>query len=167
LETTFGLPALQAAPVVGAFWGPSIFGLVTAALLVTRIPPRIVVIAAATAAVASLLACTLAPDAHAFFIATFAFGFASTCLFKLMISIGSEQLADAPPQLVTFLLLSASVGGTIAPAVSAWIVNVRGPHAGIVMALVCYGGTLAAALAALAVERWFRSEPGARLSSFR
>jgi TsgA-like MFS transporter len=167
LQKTFGLSALQAAPVIGAFWGPSIFGLVTAALLVTRIPPRAVVIGAATAAVASLLACTFAPDAHAFFTATFAFGFASTCLFKLMISIGSEQIADAPPQLVTFLLLSASIGGTIAPAVSAWIVNVRGPHAGIVMALACYSGTLAAALAALAVERWFRSVPDARSSSFR
>ena len=153
LETIFGLPAVGAAPVVGAFWGPSIFGLVTAALLVTRIPPRWVVIGAATLAVASLLACTLAPDAHAFFTATFAFGFTSTCLFKLMISIGSEQIAGAPPQLVTFLLLSASIGGTIAPAISAGIVNVHGPHAGIVMALVCYCGTLAAAVAALAVER--------------
>jgi MFS transporter, TsgA protein len=167
LQTTFGLSAALAAPVVGAFWGPSIFGLVTAALLVTRIPPRAVVIGAAMATIGSLLACTLAPNAHAFFVATFAFGFASTCLFKLMISIGSEQIADAPPQLVTFLLLSASVGGTIAPAASAWIVNLRGPHAGIVMALACYAAMLAATLAALAVERWFRSGRGARSSSFR
>jgi TsgA-like MFS transporter len=167
LETRFGLSAALAAPIIGAFWGPSIFGLVTAALLVTRIPPRAVVIGAATATIASLLACTLAPDAHAFFIATFGFGFASTCLFKLMIAIGSEQIADAPPQLVTFLLLAASVGGTIAPAASAWIVNLRGPHAGIVMALACYVVMLAATLAALAVERWFRSEQGARSSSFR
>jgi TsgA-like MFS transporter len=74
-------------------------------------------------------------------------------LFKLLISIGSEQVPDAPPQLVTFLLLSASIGGTIAPAVSAWFVTQRGPQAGIVMALVCYAGTLAAAIAALALER--------------
>jgi TsgA-like MFS transporter len=153
LETAFGLPALRAAPVVGAFWGPSIFGLVTAALLVTRIPPRRVMIGAATLAVASLVACALAPGAQAFFTATFAFGFTSTCLFKLMISIGSEQIVDAPPQLVTFLLLSASIGGTIAPAISAWFVGLHGPHAGIVMALICYAGTLLAALAALAVER--------------
>jgi TsgA-like MFS transporter len=153
LETAFHLPALQAAPVVGSFWGPSIFGLITAGLLVSRLSPRWVAIGAATLAVASLFACTFAPGAHAFFVATFAFGFTSTCLFKLMISIGSEQIADAPPQLVTFLLLSASVGGTIAPAVSAWFVNAHGPHAGIVMALVCYSGTLAAAIAALTVER--------------
>lgn len=153
LQTVFGLTALRAAPVVGSFWGPSIFGLVTAALLVTRIPPRWVVIGAGTLTVASLVACTLAPDAQAFFRATFAFGFTSTCLFKLLISIGSEQVVDAPPQIVTFLLLSASIGGTVAPAVSAWFVNVRGPQAGIVMALICYAGTLAAAIAALALER--------------
>jgi TsgA-like MFS transporter len=167
LQTAFGLPALQASPVVGAFWGPSIFGLIAAALLVTRVPPRWVVIGAATFSVASLAVCVLAPDAHTFFAATFAFGFTSTCLFKLMISIGSEQIADAPPQLVTFLLLSASIGGTIAPAVSAWFVNEHGPRAGIIMALACYSGTLAAAVAALAVERWFRSAPDARSSSFQ
>jgi TsgA-like MFS transporter len=153
LQTVFGLPALQAAPVIGAFWGPSIFGLVTAALLVTRIPPRWVVIGAGVLTVASLIACTLAPDAQAFFRATFAFGFTSTCLFKLLISLGSEQIPDAPPRLVTFLLLSASIGGTIAPAISAWFVNLRGPQAGIVMALFCYAGTLAAAVAALLLER--------------
>ncbi len=153
LQTVFGLSQLLAAPVVGQFWGPSIFGLITAALLVTRVPPRWVVIGAGTFSVASLVACMLAPDAHTFFMATFAFGFTSTCLFKLLISLGSEQIAGAPPQLVTFLLLSASIGGTIAPALSAWFVNVRGPQAGIVMALVCYSGTLLAAITALVIER--------------
>jgi hypothetical protein len=94
-----------------------------------------------------------------FFAATFAFGFSSTCLFKLMISVGSEQIPHAPPQLVTLLLLSASVGGTLAPAVSARIVAAHGAHAGIVMAACCYALTLGcalAALAALAVERMSR-----------
>lgn len=152
LQTAFGLSALHAAPVVGAFWGPSIFGLITAALLVTRIPPRFIVVAAGTLTVASLLACTLASGAAAFFTATYAFGFTSTCLFKLLISIGSEQIESAPPQLVTFLLLSASVGGTIAPAISAWFVNAHGPLAGIAMALCCYAGMLAAAVAGIARE---------------
>ena len=39
LQTVFGLLALRAAPIAGAFWGPSIFGLITAALLVTRNQP--------------------------------------------------------------------------------------------------------------------------------
>jgi TsgA-like MFS transporter len=153
LQSSFGLSAPAAAPIVGAFWGPSIFGLVAAALIVTRIPPRIVAIGAAMLAVMSLATVTLAHDVHAYFTATLAFGFTSTCLFKLLISIGSEQLTDAPPQLVTFMLLAASIGGTIAPALSAAIVRNHGAHAGIEFALVSYGGTLIAALAALTVER--------------
>ena len=153
LETTFGLSAQQAAPVIGAFWGPSIFGLIVAGLIVTRVPPRIVALCAATLTVGSLIAATLAHDAHAFFNATLAFGFTSTCLFKLLISIGSEQIADAPPQLVTFLLLSASVGGTIAPALTAGFVAAHGAPAGITIALICYAGTLIAAAAAVAFER--------------
>jgi len=73
-----------------------------------------------------------------------------------MISIGSEQIVDAPPQLVTFLLLSASVGGTIAPALSARFVAASGAHAGVVMAAGCYSLTLACILAALVVERTMR-----------
>jgi TsgA-like MFS transporter len=153
LETAFGLPAQQAAPIVGAFWGPSIFGLVTAAVVVSWVPPRVVVLCAATLTVGSLVAATVVHDAHAFFTATIAFGFTSTCLFKLLISIGSEQIADPPPQLVTMLLLSASVGGTIAPVLSAAIVAGSSAHAGIVVALVCYAGTLAAALVAMIAER--------------
>jgi TsgA-like MFS transporter len=153
LEATFGLSAIAAAPIAGAFWGPSIFGLITAALLVTRIPPRWVAIGAATLTVVTLALALTAHDANDYFRATLAFGFTSTCLFKLLISIGSEQLADAPPQLVTFLLLSASVGGTIAPALSAAFVAAHGAHAGVGLALACYTGTLGAAVAALIAER--------------
>jgi TsgA-like MFS transporter len=156
LTTAFGMRPLDAAGIIGQFWGPSIFGLLTAALIVTRVAPRIVMTAAAASAVVSLLVIANAGDAHAFFAATFAFGFSSTCLFKLMISIGSEQIVDAPPQLVTFLLLSASVGGTIAPALSARFVAASGAHAGVVMAAGCYSLTLACILAALVVERTMR-----------
>jgi TsgA-like MFS transporter len=153
VATAFGLRQIDAAGIIGQFWGPSIFGLLAAALIVTRVAPRIVMIGAAAFATASLVVIAEAHDAHGFFAATFAFGFSSTCLFKLMISIGSEQIPHAPPQLVTFLLLSASVGGTLAPAVSARIVAAYGAHAGIVMAACCYAFTLGCALAALAVER--------------
>ena len=157
LMTAFGLKPIDAAGIIGQFWGPSIFGLLTAALIVTRVAPRIVMTGAAACAVAALVFIAGAHDAHAYFAATIAFGFASTCLFKLMISIGSEQVPDSPPQLVTFLLLSASVGGTIAPVVSARFVGLSGAHAGVIMATCCYALTLVCVLAALAVERSRRS----------
>jgi MFS transporter, TsgA protein len=69
---------------------------------------------------------------------------------------GTEHIPDAPPQLVTFLLLSASVGGTVAPAVSARFVDLYGPGAGVVMAACRYALALACALVALVVERTSR-----------
>jgi TsgA-like MFS transporter len=156
LTTAFGLRPIDAAGIIGQFWGPSILGLLAAGLIVTRVSPRIVMTAAATIAVASLVAIAGAPGAHAFFMATLVFGFSSTCLFKLMISIGSEQIPDAPPQLVTFLLLSASIGGTIAPALSARVVDASGSNGGVVMAACCYALTLACIVAALIVERTSR-----------
>jgi MFS transporter, TsgA protein len=156
LTTAFGLRPIDAAGIIGQFWGPSIFGLLAAGLIVTRVSPRIVMTAAATIAVASLVAIAIAPGAHAFFMATLVFGFSSTCLFKLMISIGSEQIPDSPPQLVTFLLLSASIGGTIAPVLSARVVDASGSNGGVVMAACCYAFTLACIVAALIVERTSR-----------
>ena len=147
LSSAFGLSALDASAVIGTYWRASLFGLIFAALVVSRISPRWVVLVAGACAVASLTACIVARDASTFFLATGMFGFSSTSLFKLQISLGSEQLPSAPPQLVTFMLLSASVGGTIAPALSALFVAQSNAHAGIVMATICYGGTLVAAVA--------------------
>jgi TsgA-like MFS transporter len=146
LTSAFGLSGLDASALIGDYWRASLFGLIFAALVVSRIAPRWVVLGAGVCAVASLTACVVARDAHAFFLAATLFGFTSTSLFKLMISLGSEQLASAPAQLVTFMLLAASVGGTIAPALSALFVAGSSAHAGIVMATICYSGTLLAAI---------------------
>ena len=153
LQTVFGTPALQAGGVVSSFWGPSIFGLLTAAGLTARIPARFVLVAAATIAVCCLTVMATTASVAVFFALTLGFGFTSTCMYKLMISIGSEQIASAPPLLVTFLLLSGSIGGTIAPAVSGSVVHALGPHAGPFMTLSCYAAALLAIFIALALER--------------
>ncbi len=153
LHVVFGVPALQAGGVVSSFWGPSVFGLIVAALLTARIQPRRVLVGATSIAVFCLALLATTANVAAFFAVTLGFGFSSTCMYKLMISIGSEQIATAPPLLVTFLLLSGSIGGTIAPVVSANVVHALGPHAGPFMTLGCYATALLAVLAALALER--------------
>jgi hypothetical protein len=50
---------------------------------------------------------------------------------------GSHEHAAPKPFDVTFLLLSASVGGTLAPAVSARVVDAYGAYGGIVTAACC------------------------------
>ncbi len=153
LQTVFGLSALDAGKSVSSFWGPSIFGLVVAALVTARIAPRVVLLVAASAAVAFLSLIAATGSVTTFFALTAAFGFSSTCMYKLMISVGSEQIEAAPPQLVTFLLLAGSVGGTLAPIVSAQVVRALGPHAGPSMTLACYAGALAVVVLVLALER--------------
>jgi TsgA-like MFS transporter len=125
---------------------------VTAAVLVSRVPPRLVLIFAL--AMGSLLTLTLAllTDAHTFFLVTFAFGFTTTCMFKLMISIGSEQLPNSPPWLVTFLLFCSGLGTTTAPIVSAQLVKLSGVHASLWVAFAFYAATAVTIGAALATE---------------
>jgi len=153
LQNLLGVPALEAGTVVSSFFGPSSLGLITAAILVSRIPPRVVLLFALSMGVAlSLLLATLT-DAHLFFIVTFAFGFTTTCMFKLMISVGSEQLPSSPPTLVTFLLLCSGIGTMAAPIVSAQLVKLSGLHASLWDAFGLYVATLLVTAAALVSER--------------
>jgi MFS transporter, TsgA protein len=167
LQNLLGVPALQAGTIVSSFFGPSSLGLVTAAVLVSRVPPRLVLIFAL--AMGSVLTLTLAllTDAHTFFLVTFAFGFTTTCMFKLMISIGSEQLPNSPPWLVTFLLFCSGLGTTTAPIVSAQLVKLSGIHASLWVAFAFYVATAVTIGAALATEgvAGLRSQPAAATGS--
>jgi MFS transporter, TsgA protein len=74
-----------------------------------------------------------------------------------MISVGSEQLAGAPPRLVTFLLLSGSLGSTLAPAVSALVSGAHGPRAALVLAATGYACAVALFVVALRLEQPHRT----------
>jgi TsgA-like MFS transporter len=165
VQTVLAVPAGQANGVVGSFWGPSIFGLISAALIVSRVPPRLVLLIAASAAVVCTLLLASTPSPSFFFTMTLAFGFCSTCMYKLMISLGTEQVASPPPQLVTFLLLSGALGGTLGPVLSGRVVHAFGLHAGPIMALLCYATTLLFVVVALVLERTLRRLPPNALSS--
>jgi len=154
-----GVPPARAGTIVGTFWGPSIFGLLTAAVAVTRVAPRALLVGAG--AVAAGLATVLAATTNAptFFTLTALFGFCSTSMYKLMISVGSEQLAGAPPRLVTFLLLAGSLGSTLAPAVSALVAGAHGARASLGLAATAYACAVGLFVVALRLERSPRREP--------
>lgn len=158
LHDVFHLGSLQAGGIVGSFFGPSSLGLVTAALVVSRLPPRAVLIFALVMGVSLTLTLALLTNVHAFFLVTFAFGFTTTCMFKIMISIGSEQLPGSPPSLVTFLLLCSGIGTTVAPLLSGAIVRVAGLHASLWCACALHAATAAIVLAALLNEALAKRE---------
>jgi TsgA-like MFS transporter len=153
LQTSFGLAAQQAGGIVGTFFGASSFGLISAALLVTRVAPRNVLVGSMAAATVITLLLAFTPTAALFFGLTLVFGFTSTSMFKLMISIGSEQIPSSPPQLVTFLLVCAGLGGIAAPVISAPLVKADGTHASLFLGCAAYAIAFALVIVALFIER--------------
>jgi TsgA-like MFS transporter len=135
LQTRFGLPPEEAAAAVGNYWGPSIFGLLSATYLITKVPTRLFLMSVSILAVllAAVLYFTTAPQI--FLKVTLALGFLTSCIFKIGISVGSQQIPRAPPILVTFLLCSATMGSTLAPVVSAKVVALYGVHSAILLTL--------------------------------
>jgi TsgA-like MFS transporter len=116
----------------------SIFGLITAAIFVNKIPQRSLLMLVTV--LASLITFTfmLASSAEWFLFTSYLFGFTTTCIYKIAISVGSQQLASAPAVLVTFLLFSGNVGSTIAPILSGWVVQLFGVQSAIIMTWVGY-----------------------------
>jgi TsgA-like MFS transporter len=152
LHDVFGAAALQSGGIVSAFFGPSSLGLVTAAIVVSRVPPRAVLAFALVMGAALSFILASISSVGAFVLVTFAFGFTTTCMYKLMISIGSEQLAGSPPPLVTTLLLCSGIGTTLAPLISAAVVKGEGLHASLWVAFAFHAATLVIVFAALANE---------------
>jgi TsgA-like MFS transporter len=139
LQQVLGLDATQAASAVGNYWGPSIFGLLIVTLLVIKVPTRPLLLTVLLIAIilSTLLYTTQDPDW--FLSITLALGFMTSCIFKLAISVGSQQIHNAPPILVTFLLCAATIGSTAAPALSALVVSIFGVSSAMLMTAIGFG----------------------------
>jgi len=138
LQQTFDVDQSVAGKAVGNYWGPSIFGLLAVTFLVTKVPtrPLLLVVTISAVVIAVMLQNTQDPDW--FLTVTLALGFLTSCTFKLAISIGSQQIDNAPPILVTFLLCSATIGSAVAPALSAFVVSLFGVGSAMLMTVIGY-----------------------------
>jgi MFS transporter, TsgA protein len=157
LEQTFGLGSSQAANAVGNYWGPSIFGLLSITLLVNKIPVRPLLLTVSFCAVFISTILLTTDDPQWFLTVTLALGFMTSCIFKLGISVGSEQVSHSPPILVTFLLCSATVGSTLAPAVSALVVSYFGVVSAMVMAVGGFSFVFLLFVLCLLLEKQYKS----------
>lgn len=149
LESQFLLDSKQAASAVSNYWGPSIFGLIAATLLVTKLPTRAFLLFVSGLAIAIVWLLYSSNSASTFLSITLLFGFATSCIFKIGITVGTLQIAHSPPVLVTFLLCSATLGSTIAPALSSAVVSQFGVQSAILLCAVGY--TLVALLFGLCI----------------
>lgn len=154
LQTRFLLSAEQAAGAVGNYWGPSIFGLLCATYLITIIPIRPFLLVISVIAVLLTLALYFADSADWFLTLTLGFGFLTSCMFKVGISVGSQQLPNASPALITFLLCSATLGSTLAPMLSAKIVELTNVQSAILIAVLGYSAVTLLFSICLALEKY-------------
>lgn len=91
---------------------------------------------------------------------TLALGLSTFCMFKLTLSLGSEEIFGAPPELTTARLLVGALGGIAASAIDATLVKSFRVQAGIDAACAAYGTTLVAIMSAFGLRRSARSAPG-------
>ncbi|MGS0674085.1 MFS transporter TsgA [Shewanella sp. 125m-1] len=152
LIDVFGTPANEAGVVVGNYWGPSVFGLILAAVLVTKIPPRALLVTVTLIAVVILTLLRNVDSASTFLTITLALGFSTSCMYKIGISVGSEQVKNAPAKLVTFLLMCGTLGSTLGPVLSAQVVSAFGVSAAISMSLVGFAAVFLLFACALIIE---------------
>ena len=136
LNQVLGVDATQAASAIGNYWGPSIFGLLTVTLLVIKVPTRPLLLSVMLIAIILSILLYTTQDPDWFLTITLALGFMTSCIFKLAISVGSQQVHSAPPILVTFLLCAATIGSTAAPALSALVVSIFGVSSAMLMTVI-------------------------------
>lgn len=128
-----GLNSAQAAQALGNYWGPSIFGLLALTVIVIKVPTRPLLLTVLVIAIVLALILQSTSDSQWFLTVTLVLGFLTSCIFKFGICVGSQQVQNAPPILVTFLLCFATVGSTIAPAFFAYVVSIFGIGSAMIM----------------------------------
>ncbi len=138
LQHTFVLDPKAASAVVGNYWGMSIFGLISATVLVHKLPQRLFLMVVVIIACVMTTSFMLTDSVTWFVSLSYAFGFFTTCIYKVAISVGTLQIKNAPAVLVTFLLFSGSVGSTLAPAVSGLVVQAWGVAGAMAMTWLGY-----------------------------
>ena len=119
----FGISPEQSGRVVSNYWGPSVLGLIAASFLVNKIPARKMLLSVVFIAIILTTYLGMTHDTSKFLFVTLALGFMTSCIYKLGISVGSQQITSSPAVLVTFLLTCGTVGSSIAPVLSAYIVG--------------------------------------------
>ncbi|MDY6926353.1 MAG: MFS transporter TsgA [Pseudomonadota bacterium] len=141
-----------AGQVVGNYWGFSIFGLLTSVVLVNFIPTRIMLLVVSAIAIACTTAFLLIESVETFLTLGLAFGLLTTCIYKIAISVGTQQIADSPPMLVTLMLFSGSIGSTLAPVVSGLVVDSSDEKGALMLALAGFVTMLVLFIIALLLE---------------
>lgn len=153
LQDTFALNSDEASAVIGNYWGLSIFGLLSSAILIHKFKPRYMLMTAVFIAIGISLFFVLTNNASHFLMLSFVFGFLTTCIYKIAMAVGSQQIANAPAMLITFLLFSGGIGSACAPALSGFVVKIYDVQGAMMLSLCSFIVVALAFSTCLLIER--------------
>lgn len=158
LTHIFGVPADKAGGVVGQFWSGMFVAQIFVAWWVLKVGARrLVMLAVATTFLGSLPLWHFG-DIGVLMVLAFVWGFANLGLLKIVLSYATEQVALPTPRLVSCLLLGATLGTAVSPAVTSQIVERKGLLAVMIFGSGCYLVMAVLVYAAVAISVRRRSK---------
>lgn len=139
-QTVLGLSADNAGALVGRFFGGMFLGQLAMFVFVLFLPVRVLVIICCigTTALSAMLWKDVGIGLSS---VMFGLGFISGGILKVAIAYGTTLTHASSPKMVSYLLLNTALGTAIAPALSAWIVDISGVTEVIIFATICYALT--------------------------
>lgn len=153
LMVEFATDQKTAGQIVGNYWGFSIFGLLMSVVLVNIVPTRLMLLVVSSLAVCFSGAFLLLDELALFLGLGIAFGLLTTCIYKIAISVGTQQIADSPPMLVTLMLFSGSIGSTLAPALSGMVVALSDESGALMLSFAAFAIMLVMFSVAILLEK--------------
>lgn len=152
-----GASAALGGAMIGSFWTGMAIGQAGVFFVVLLVPLPLLLGALLVSGLALAMLLPGLDSPATLGTAVFALGLASSGVLKLVISWASLRMADPPPRLVSTLLLCATGGTALAPALSSWLV--AGGSIGTALMSTAVGYALLAAIMGYALLR-HRAAPG-------
>ena len=137
-QTLPGVTAEAAGSLVSNFWAGMFIGQLAAAGILLRIRSANLTMVAAVLATIATVPLWLIDDIDVLGYLTFAWGMVTLGLLKLILSWATEMVNIPGPRLISVLLMAATMGTAISPALSSALVDATNVQVPLQVGSVCY-----------------------------
>ena len=137
-QAAIGMEASAAGGLISNFWAGMLAGqLIAAAILIKASTRSITLLAAILAAFATTPLWLLESVEYLPYL-SFIWGFVTSGLLKLILSLATEMVSVPSPRLVSVLLMAATTGTAISPGVSSMLVEATAPVTALQVGSGCF-----------------------------
>ena len=152
-ETRLGATATDAGVLIGQFWLGMFVAQLFVAWWVLKIGVRNLVLTAALATVACSIPLWLIADINTLSMLTLIWGFANLGMLKAILSLATQMVHLPSARLVSLLLLGATLGTAISPALTSTIVEWTDNKTILMFGSGCYGSLALLMVIAIKIAR--------------